>query len=270
MSPSRRSRSVGVVVPARDEEAGVARCLTGLARAAARLGPSHRVTVLVVLDSCRDRTEAVVRATGQAWAAAGSHPALHWVHTPDGNVGAARALGFSRLGRDWHWLATTDADSVVPNHWLAHQLAVRHTGADAWLGTVTLTGLYHPCATAWDLLGMSRHPHVHGANMGWRPAAYTGCGGFAPLATGEDVDLARRLDAGGWRVTRGLGAPVSTSSRAVGRAPAGFATDRAAGRPAPADFLVPTSPAHTCPTPALLALPSPAHTALVNMSPLSA
>ncbi|MCU4185459.1 glycosyltransferase family 2 protein [Acidiferrimicrobium sp. IK] len=234
---------VGVVVPARDEEERLASCLEGLARAASALESAGRVTVLVVLDSCQDRTEAVARSTQRAWARRRRGPALRLTATAAGNVGAARAHGVARLGAGWEWMATTDADSVVPDHWLAHQLAVRDTGADAWVGTVTMTGLYHPCAAAWDLRGVSHHPHVHGANMGWRPEAYDACGGFTALTSGEDVDLARRLAAGGWRVVRGLGAPVATSGRVAGRAPDGFAADRAAGLPPPADFLLPNRPA---------------------------
>ena len=228
--------AVGVVVPARDEEASIGACLASVAAAAAAVGPGRRVRAVVVLDACRDRTGAVAGAAAARWAAAGTGLSLQLVRTAASNVGAARALGVAALGDGLGWVATTDADSVVPVHWLAHQLAVRDTGADAWIGTVTVTGLYHPCATAWDLLGRSAHSHVHGANMGWHPAIYRRCGGFLPLATGEDVDLAGRFEAAGGAVVRGLGAPVSTSARTVGRAPAGFAADRAAGRPAPPDL----------------------------------
>jgi hypothetical protein len=64
---------------------------------------------------------------------------------------------------------------------------------------------------------------VHGANLGFSLAAYDRVGGFAPLATGEDVDLVERMQSAGvpWRATDRT--RVLTSGRRHGRAPAGFA-----------------------------------------------
>jgi hypothetical protein len=68
------------------------------------------------------------------------------------------------------------------------------------------------------------HPHVHGANFGIRADAYRALGGWAPLASGEDVALARRARAAADLTTVSTGAiPVLTSSRLSGRAPHGFA-----------------------------------------------
>jgi hypothetical protein len=67
------------------------------------------------------------------------------------------------------------------------------------------------------------HGHVHGANMGFRADAYWRAGGFAALATGEDVDLVRRFEGQGCRIHRDDRLSVVTSARRVGRAPRGFA-----------------------------------------------
>jgi hypothetical protein len=48
-------------------------------------------------------------------------------------------------------------------------------------------------------------------------------GGFATLASGEDVDLMRRFEEGGRRIHRDAGLSVETSARREGRAPRGFA-----------------------------------------------
>jgi hypothetical protein len=100
-------------------------------------------------------------------------------------------------------------------------------GADLVLGTVD-PGAELPLGTrrAWH----SRHSpddghrHVHGANLGIRAATLRRVGGWRPLPTGEDVDLATRVAGSGATVARTGAIPVYTSARRIGRAPAGFSS----------------------------------------------
>jgi glycosyltransferase involved in cell wall biosynthesis len=211
---------VGVVVPAHDEEELLADCLAGLRIAARSVADRARVRVLVVADACTDRTEAVARRCGVEVLRLDAH-----------TVGRARAAGASfLLGRGPSWLATTDADSVVPPDWLAAQLDARAEGADAWVGTVEVAdwrGLPTPVRRryrdAYENGDGDAHRHVHGASLGIAARAYEAVGGFPPRATGEDVALVDRLDRAGFRVVRDGAHPVATSARTVGRAPDGFA-----------------------------------------------
>lgn len=224
--PARRRRvgpRLGVVVPAHDEQDTLDACLAGIRHATAAVAGRARVCAVVVLDSCSDRSESVVRRHG-----------VGCVRIAARAVGRARAAGaealLGRHGGAVDWLATTDADSVVGPGWLAAQLTAHEDGWDALIGTVEVLDLSgYPPATweryhrAYALSGPGVHDHVHGANLGVRAEAYRAVGGFAPLRTGEDVDLVARLDAAGRRVRRVREHPVRTSARAVGRAPAGFA-----------------------------------------------
>jgi cellulose synthase/poly-beta-1,6-N-acetylglucosamine synthase-like glycosyltransferase len=67
------------------------------------------------------------------------------------------------------------------------------------------------------------HRHVHGANLGIRASALAGLGGWSPLVSGEDVELAARARDAGLVIRRSGAAPVVTSARLDGRAPDGFA-----------------------------------------------
>jgi hypothetical protein len=67
-----------------------------------------------------------------------------------------------------------------------------------------------------------QHPHVHGANLGFRASAYLRAGGFPALPTAEDQALVEALAAGGCRVLRTRALPVVTSARRDSRAPDGF------------------------------------------------
>jgi hypothetical protein len=72
------------------------------------------------------------------------------------------------------------------------------------------------------------HPHVHGANLGFRADAYLDAGGWRDLGTGEDHDLWTRLARIGARRVSTSRTEVLTSGRRVGRAPHGFAEALAA------------------------------------------
>lgn len=218
---------VAVVVPARDEERLLAGCLDAVTQAASRVPVP--VTVVVVLDRCRDATAAVVAARREVVSA----------RCEAGVVGRARAAGVSialdRLRahpRDRTWLACTDADSRVPEDWLTHQLALADGGVDLVLGTVDLQG-DSPGAGAvrWRreysrLVGPTTHGHVHGANLGVRASTYLAAGGFAPVSADEDVLLTRAVTLlPGAVVVPTVAVPVATSDRRLGRAPAGVAAD---------------------------------------------
>ena len=227
--------AVGVVVPAHDEEELLPACLAGLAEAAAMATaerPGLRVRIVVAADACGDGTVAVAERAG-----------AEVVSLTARNVGLARAAGLDALLRPGSpgeppapgtlWLATTDADSVVPANWLSGQLRQAEAGWDAVVGTVTVTNWTGYADTAvrefarrygtWQ----DWHPHVHGANLGFTAAAYQAVGGFPALRTGEDRALVRSFQASGFRVLRSAAVSVITSARARYRAPAGFGHDLA-------------------------------------------
>ena len=55
------------------------------------------------------------------------------------------------------------------------------------------------------------------------PDVYVAAGGFRPVTTGEEHELWTRLRARGDATVSSTAAPVLTSGRRIGRAPAGFA-----------------------------------------------
>ncbi len=211
---------VGVVVPAHNEQELLPGCLAGLAAAAAAV--SVPVELLVVLDSCTDASRT----------AAGTVPTLT-VH--ERNVGAARRSGFGRLLQSrpagvldsQTWLATTDADTVVPSNWLAGMLKQAALGWEAIAGTVRVgdwDGHNAETRAVWRAGYDSRdgHRHVHGVNLGFRGDAYRVVGGIAPIALSEDEQLISAFEAAGRRVLRTGELPVVTSGRRQARVEGGF------------------------------------------------
>lgn len=216
-------KAAGVVIPAHNEEDLLPSCLAAVRQAACMVtGPP--VHIVVVADACADRTADRAREHGAVVVEIGAH-----------SVGAAREAGMREvLGRApvldpaEVWLATTDADTLVPADWLVRQLRYAAAGWDAVVGTITVTGwaeyppevpvlFYGRYATA-----RGTHSHVHGANLGFRAAAYLAAGGFSPSPTAEDHALVDSLTAAGRRVLRTTEVSVVTSARRRARAPLGF------------------------------------------------
>jgi glycosyltransferase involved in cell wall biosynthesis len=214
--------AAAIAVPAHNEEMLLPACLRALRRAARGLGvPVH---LLVVADACTDQTAAVSRAGGARVTGIRAR-----------NVGAARAAGFAELlrltaGSDPSavWLATTDADTVVPPDWLRRQLRYAGQGWDVVLGTVRVADWdeqppHVPVAfEAQYNLGDGPHPHVHGANLGIRASAYLAAGGFRSLRTAEDHALLAAVASIGCAVLQAGDLTVQTSARRQARAPRGF------------------------------------------------
>lgn len=214
---------VVVVVPARDEAELLGRCLRGLRRARAALAERHpgvRSSTLVVLDRCRDGS-AVVAARHDCTV----------LEVDLGSVGAVRAAGVLRARQVTDadprrvWVASTDADSAVPEDWLVQHAEAAASGAGLVLGPVRPVGpgLSTDSLHAWRARdgALAGHQRVHGANLGVRLADLDRAGGFRPVPEHEDVLLVADLRRLG--VAERTGPAVLTSGRLAGRSPGGFA-----------------------------------------------
>jgi glycosyltransferase involved in cell wall biosynthesis len=224
---------IAVLIPARDEEQLLPRCLRSVLEACRRLPKGVTSDIAIVADrstdTTRDIAEDLIQRNGVV------------IETNAGCVGTSRALAAEialkryRGPRERCWLANTDADCEVPTDWLIQQLALAEGGYGAVAGIVDvdsfveqndsvpqrfrLTYLIHSDGT---------HPHVHGANIGIRADAYLESGGWRHLMTAEDHDLWQRLHRGKHRRRSDASLRVVTSGRRIGRAPNGFADALAA------------------------------------------
>lgn len=219
---------VGVLIPARNEEDLLPRCLHSVLQACRRLPVATTFDIVVAVDSSTDRTAQIAENLLHGWGAV--------VYTDARLVGFARRLAAEALLQRYRgplercWLASTDADCRVPRSWLTHQLKLANDNHEAIAGTVEVDSFAEHTADVGDGFRRSylihpdgSHPHVHGANLGIRADAYLRAGGWSPLATAEDHDLWERLRLGGARRLSVNSTKVLTSGRRVGRAPFGFA-----------------------------------------------
>lgn len=217
--------TIHVIVPARNEERLIGRCLSSIRIAEqhlARVAVDVEVALIVVLDRCHDDTARIARRHG-----------ARIVSSDAGVVGTARRIGVAAAlacmeshAPVQHWVANTDADSAVPPDWLWTHLDLADRGTHVVTGLVVPDhGLTAHQQFRWHTAHPVRsgHAHVFGANLGIRADTYSAIGGFAPMTSGEDralVDAARAAGAVVVATDRGI---VLTSPRRGSRAPDGFA-----------------------------------------------
>jgi mycofactocin glycosyltransferase len=186
---------VTVVIPVRDRQAELTRCLAGLAG----------MPRVVVVDDC----SADPGATARVAAGAGAR-VLH--RSVNGGPAAARNTGLAAAGTPL--VAFLDSDCVPGPGWLD---ALLPHFADPAVGAVaprivpdepgrTWLARYEGASSTLDMGARasivrpgSRVPYVPGAALVVRRAA-AGIGFAETMRVGEDVDLVWRLAASGWRV----------------------------------------------------------------------
>jgi mycofactocin glycosyltransferase len=207
---------VTVVIPVRDRQAELARCLAGLAGMAR----------VVVVDDCSADPAAITRVASGVGANVLRRPV-------NGGPGAARNTGLAAAGTPL--VAFLDSDCVPGPGWLDALLPhfadpavgavapriipdepgrtwlARYEGASSTLDMGTRASIVRPG---------SRVPYVPGAALVVRKAA-AGPGFADDMRVGEDVDFIWRLVASGWRVRYEPAATIRHQHRV--RLPAWFA-----------------------------------------------
>src|SRR5580693_7171318 len=186
---------VTVVIPVRDRQAELARCLAGLVQ----------VPRVIVVDDASSDPPAVARVAADAGARV-----LH--RAVNGGPAAARNTGLAAAGTPL--VAFLDSDCVPRPGWL--DLLLPHF-TDPAVGAVAPRVVPHEDGRTWlaryegasSTLDMgaqasivrpaSRVPYVPGAALVVRRIA-AGAGFAEDMRVGEDVDFAWRLAAAGWRV----------------------------------------------------------------------
>lgn len=228
---------VAVVIPARNEEARVEACVQSVARSMLAAVESAAVSCTVAVlaaDRCEDHTVAFARRAWATVAGNDSRLVFEVLEGAWGSAGGARAAGFRHVLHTvpvqdlaHNWFATTDADTVVPSHWITYQLERANAGVDAVLGTVEPDPRECPSSVIaqWHRLHRLEegHPYIHAANLGVRGDMYVRAGGFVACEYGEDELLAGALRELGARIESTDRCRAITSGRLRSRVEDGFA-----------------------------------------------
>ncbi|MCW3018469.1 MAG: glucosyl-3-phosphoglycerate synthase, partial [Solirubrobacterales bacterium] len=194
-------------------------------------------------------------AVVSALASRASQVRVHVVELPVSHgVGRARRRGMDlacerllSVDKRDGLIASTDADSVVADDWLACQLALTTRGASAIGGLIELDRDEAGALARQALIererrsvermravfeeqpdeGAAEHHQFSGASLALTAETYQRCGGLPVRAALEDEALERELQARGVPIYRSRRVRVRTSARTDGRAPRGLARDLA-------------------------------------------
>ena len=171
---------VVVAIPARDEESLLPACLRSVSAAALVL-PGHAPA-----SGCRSRWPWTAAPTSRPSSPGrGESTSSHCRARGSGAArDAAVECGLAALGgpaESSTWIACTDADTVVPSHWLLRQLMWAERGADLVVGTAEPVGAARAeTLAAWHARHrlVEGHEYVHGANLGVRADRWRQVGRF--------------------------------------------------------------------------------------------
>lgn len=248
---------LSVVIPVRNEAAGIERTLASLAHqvnlAGRPLDPSS-YEVLLLANNCTDDTAEAARCFARRVPHLNLHVAEVSLPPAAAHVGTARRLlmdaacrRVTASGQKRGVIASTDGDTKAAPDWAAQTLREIEGGADAVGGRIRVergrgedreARLYALRDAAYQrglaLLEHSldpnpadpwpRHHQFFGGSLAVTAKAYRAAGGLPPLPCLEDValgDALRRLDA---RIRHSPAVRVSTSPRQQGRTPLGLSS----------------------------------------------
>jgi cellulose synthase/poly-beta-1,6-N-acetylglucosamine synthase-like glycosyltransferase len=227
--------TVGIVIPARNEEATIERCIRSVLASCEASERCSEAWMVLVADRCTDRTLDFARHALGVSSPSG-RPRGEVLVSTAGSPGTARRLGAAAVMNHFRtrdpqrlWLANTDADTHVPLNWISTHLEHADANAGAVAGIVELdmlglrSDVHELYRATYQLAPDGTHPHVHGANLGVRADAYLDAGGWSDVTVAEDHCLWGRILDRGWRVRSPAASVVLTSGRLQGRAKGGFA-----------------------------------------------
>jgi glycosyltransferase involved in cell wall biosynthesis len=206
--------SVTAIVPARNEEAVIAACITSLA------SQPEIAEILVVNDQSTDATASVVRGLVE------KIPSLRLLESgelPDGWVGKNHALAVGVQGARTPWLLFTDADAEHERDSVARALQIANEQSaalvsfspqqitEAWYEKAVIPYIYLRLAKrfSYENVNDPKSPAAaaNGQFLMMRRDVYEAIGGHAGVAGEvlEDVALAMRTKAAGNRIFFGSG-----------------------------------------------------------------
>jgi glycosyltransferase involved in cell wall biosynthesis len=176
---------ISVVIPTYNEEKNIRRTLFKLNH---QTIPREDYEIIIVDGESPDRTREIAEEMG-----------ARVIIQQRKGIGGARNDGFIAAKADF--IATTDADCIVPNQWLEIFLedlqnpqVVAVTGPDGpieknWKSNLTyfILRCFIQGITLFNLYGTA------GTNSAFRKSAFLKCGGYKTLPHSDDVEIAFRI-----------------------------------------------------------------------------
>jgi biofilm PGA synthesis N-glycosyltransferase PgaC len=191
---------VTVIIPARNEEKTIGKCLQSLLE---QTYPRDLIEIIVVNDYSTDDTEKVVKDFKQPFIRV-INLAEHMSQAPI-NSYKKKALETAIADSSGNWIMTTDADCELPPNWISAMMAMQQQQQAALIAApvrITDRGSLLSIFQSLDFISLQGitgaavyrkiHSMCNGANLGYEKKVFYEVGGFKGIdhiASGDDMLL---------------------------------------------------------------------------------
>jgi len=195
-----------IVIPARNEAANIKACVDSIL---AQDYPLDFFEIIVVDDFSEDDTAFIVKAIGH------DHPNVHLLSLADfyqpGEMNSFKKKAIEKAvsHAKGNWIVTTDADCIIPKHWLslynayilknnpvfvaAPVMFIKESGVLNEFQVLDFLALQGITAAA---VGAGKHSMSNGANLAFEKSAFIAVGGYQgvdQIASGDDMFLMHKM-----------------------------------------------------------------------------
>jgi len=195
-----------IVIPARNEASNIKACVDSIL---AQDYPLDFFEIIVVDDFSEDDTAFIVKAIGH------DHPNVHLLSLADfyqpGEMNSFKKKAIEKAvsHAKGNWIVTTDADCIIPKHWLslyhayiiknnpvfvaAPVMFIKETGILNEFQVLDFLALQGITAAA---VGAGKHSMSNGANLAFEKSAFIAVGGYQgvdQIASGDDMFLMHKM-----------------------------------------------------------------------------
>ncbi len=195
-----------VVIPARNEEEMIGSCLESVLN---QNYPADLFEVIVIDDHSTDNTAGIVQGLQNHYANLHLIQLQKLLQGKPINSYKKKAIEYAVLQASGDWIVTTDADCLVPQHWLKYFDAfIKDSGAVFVPAPVKYKNVgsfvsIFQCLDFMTLQGITAasvhhnfHTMCNGANLSYNKKVFTEVGGFAgidDIASGDDMLLMHKM-----------------------------------------------------------------------------
>lgn len=195
-----------VIIPARNEQNNIAACVHSIV---GQGYPTDLYEIIIVDDFSEDNTALIVQGLQQQYAHIKLLQLKDYFKPYELKAFKKKAIEKAISQATGDWVVTTDADCLVPQHWLAmyDQYIVQHQPVfiaapvlfiktSGWFNQFQLLDFMSLQGITAAAVGAGKHSMSNGANLAFEKAAFYAVGGYQGvdhIASGDDMLLMHKM-----------------------------------------------------------------------------
>ncbi len=195
-----------VVIPARNEAENMQHCIDSIL---AQSFPSSHFEIIVIDDFSEDNTAQIVESIQNTHSNVQLLRLADFYQPGEMNSFKKKAIEKAVSMAKGDWIVTTDADCIVPMHWLSLYNAYIHKNNPVFVAAPVMFIKEHGLLNQFQVLdflalqgitaasvGAGKHSMSNGANLAFEKSAFIAVGGYQgvdQIASGDDMFLMHKM-----------------------------------------------------------------------------